>query len=337
MFEYITCTVPDRFSHHQTKMFHQGFVPVVLVSIIAGLKLYHMAWIAPPMAALFQGYMASCTYVESNPLRGFLCVVEPMFRQLTSNDVGKGLLTVFGTSGMVMSTYLYILSGRAGRSPYLSPLVIAGQTLLGQVLGAGFVGPITLPALFALVKTTELPNTTIAAPPPYEYTVTMLAMQFIVFMLSMGLSGVPSSSTTWPYINYAFQAFPLLFIPLAFLPRPPPALSTKVPTISATVFTVFKYFYTPMWWITVGQGANGYYRLGQGFSLPDYWMTLDFAGFVLTFFGMYAVDAVAGDAPASRSLAQLVMRMVLTGPPATMAAYYEAKEKAVIERVQRED
>ncbi|KAJ7153093.1 hypothetical protein C8R43DRAFT_950496 [Mycena crocata] len=312
-------------------MVQQGFVPVVVVSALAGLKLYHMAWIAPPMAALFKGYMDSCTYPSTNPFRGFLGVIEPMFRQLTSNDVGKSFLTAFGTSGMVMSTSLYIAGGRPGRSPYLSPLVIAAQTLFGQVFGAGFVGPIVLPALFAFVKSSRPENAALIDPPPYEYTVAMLATQSLVFMLSMGLSGVPSSNPAWLYVNYAFQAFPLLFIPLGFLPRPTARVGA-VPTISATVFTVFKYFYAPMWWITLGQGFNGYYRLGQGFSLPDYWMALDFAGFVLSFFGMYAVDAVAGDAPGSVPLTTLLWRMVVMGPPSTMAAYYEAKEKAVIER-----
>ncbi|KAJ7470185.1 hypothetical protein B0H11DRAFT_2434358 [Mycena galericulata] len=240
------------------------------------------------------------------------------------------------SSTQVMSTHLFIEGGRHSSSALFSPLVTAAQSLAGQVFGAGIVGPIILPARLALSKMFEPVGAPSPGPPPFLYTVTLLAMQFVVFSLSMSLTALPVSHAAWPYANYAFQGFPLLFIPLALLPRGKPSTPTNTgtspPTIAITVFTVLKYLYAPLWWITVAQGLNAYYRKNEVFSLPCYFMALDFAGFVFTFVAMYAVDAVAGETKDTMSVAGLIVRMLLRGPASTMALYYEAKEKRAVER-----
>ncbi|KAF8175872.1 hypothetical protein K438DRAFT_2044443 [Mycena galopus ATCC 62051] len=310
-----------------------SFVPVVIVSAGIGFMLYRMAFVEPPMGPLIEEYLKSCTYSETNPFHGFICVTEPFFLDLVGNDVGKSLLTVFGTSGAVMSTYLFIKGGEPGGSFVFSPLITIAHTLAGQAFGAGIVGPILLPALFALSKTFS-PNTARSpSPPSYSYTVTLLSMQFIVFLLSMALSSVPPTIPSWVYVNYAFQGFPLLFLPLAFIPRTPAQkqLETPTPTLTISAFVVLKYIYGPLWWISVAQGLNAYFRQGQTFSLPCYFMVLDFAGYIVAFLGIYAVDAVAGEARAAMSVPRLLIGLVAAGPASTMAAYFEAKQRLVVQ------
>ncbi|KAJ6559937.1 hypothetical protein B0H19DRAFT_1289476 [Mycena capillaripes] len=314
-------------------MFRIGFVPIVLVYVAIGLTLHHFAFVKPPLGPLFEGYLNSCIYSQSNPFYSFICIVEPFFAELVADDVGKSMITVFGASYMVMSTYLFMKGGHGGGSALFTPLITIMHMLAGQALGAGIVGPILVPTLLALSKTLEPAIAPLPSPPTYAYTVTVLALQLAVGLLYTGLMSVSTAHANWPYMNYAFQAFPLLFLPLAFIPRAPKAQNNAQPppTISVTVFTACKYLYAPLWWISLARGLNGYYRKNQGFSLPSYFIVLDFSGFVLTFLGMYAVDAVAGDAPATISLGGLLLRMVIAGPASTMAAYYEAKEGQAVQ------
>ncbi|KAJ7199662.1 hypothetical protein GGX14DRAFT_467767 [Mycena pura] len=88
--------------------------------------------------------------------------------------------------------------------------------------------------------------------------------------------------------------------------------------------------FAPAWWMSVVQGAVAH-RRSAGLSLPSRFLALDFAGFVLTFVGLYAVEAVAGDVPAGFGTASMVWRLAVSGPASTMAAYYEAKEWQSIE------
>jgi hypothetical protein len=161
-------------------------------------------------------------------------------------------------------------------------------------------------------------------------------MQFTVFLLSIALSSVPPTNANWPYINYTFQAFPLLFIPLFFFPSRRAQPDAPIPTLSISAFTFFKYLYAPLWWVTLAQGLNAYYRQGQPFTPPCYFMALDFAGFVLTFLGMYAVDAVAGEAQAAMGVPRLVVGLLAAGPASTMAAYFGMKQRLVVERAETE-
>jgi hypothetical protein len=59
--------------------------------------------------------------------------------------------------------------------------------------------------------------------------------------------------------------------------------------MSTSVFTVYKYLYAPVWWISAVRVLNAYFRAGQDFTLPSYFMTLDSAGLGITFVGMYAM------------------------------------------------
>ncbi|KAJ7181305.1 hypothetical protein C8R43DRAFT_968888 [Mycena crocata] len=319
-------------------MFSIAFVPVVLFCIGMGIALYRLAFVVPPMGRLIESYLESCAYSTSNPFHGFLCIVEPFFLDLVSNDIGKSFLTVFGTAGMVMSTHLYIKGGHGGGSVLFSPLITIAHGLAGQAFGAGIVGPIVLPTLLAFSKILEPPNAPPPTPPTYTYTVSVLVMQFSVFLISTTLTSLPTTHVNWPYINYIFQGFPLLFLPLAFFARglTTPKQPHPPPTLSTTVFTVYKYLYAPLWWITLARGLNAHFRTQVEFSLPCYFMALDFSGFVLTFVGMYAVDVIAGDAPATMRGTELLVRMILAGPASAMAAYYEAKEGLVVEHVERE-
>ncbi|KAJ7917459.1 hypothetical protein B0H13DRAFT_327514 [Mycena leptocephala] len=311
-------------------------MPAVLVCVAIGIKLYRMALVEPPMGLLFDGYRKSCTYSETNPFYNFICVIEPLFKDLVTNDIGKSFLTAFGTSGAVMSTYLFLKGGEGNRSLLFSPLITISHTLAGQALGAGIVGPMLLPALSAISKSLAPINAPSPSPPTYGYTVTLLAMQFTVFLLSMALSSVPPTNANWPYINYTFQAFPLLFIPLFFFPSRRAQPDAPIPTLSISAFTFFKYLYAPLWWVTLAQGLNAYYRQGQPFTPPCYFMALDFAGFVLTFLGMYAVDAVAGEAQAAMGVPRLVVGLLVAGPASTMAAYFGMKQRLVMERAETE-
>jgi hypothetical protein len=68
-----------------------------------------MALVEPPMGPLFDGYRKSCTYPETNPFYNFICVIEPLFKDLVTNDIGKSFLTAFGTSGAVRRLELTFL------------------------------------------------------------------------------------------------------------------------------------------------------------------------------------------------------------------------------------
>jgi hypothetical protein len=235
-----------------------------------------------------------------------------------------------------MCTHLFLKGGEGDSSLLFSPLITIAHTLAGQVFGAGIVGPVLLPALLAISKSLTPIRAPSHSPPTYSYTFTLLTMQFTVFLLSMTLSSVPPTNANWLYINYIFQAFPLLFIPLFFFPSGPAQKSTPIPTLSISAFTFFKYLYGPLWWVTLAQGLNAYYRQGQNFTLPCYFMALDFSGFLLTFVGMYAIDAVAGDADAAMSVLRLLVGLVVAGPASTMAAYFGEKQRLMVERAEVE-
>ncbi|KAJ6526781.1 hypothetical protein B0H19DRAFT_1196970 [Mycena capillaripes] len=317
-------------------MFQIGFVPLVLVWAAIGFKLYNMALVEPPMGPLIEQYRKTCSYAETNPFYDFICVIEPFFMDLMSNDIGKSFMTAFGTSGAVMSTYLFIKGGERGGSLLFSPLITIAHTLAGQVFGAGIVGPIVLPALLAISKSLTPARAAAPSSPTYSYTVALLVMQFTVFLISTALSSLPPTHANWIHVNYAFQAFPFLFLPLAFFPSGSANAqkSTPTPTLSVSAFTVFKYLYGPLWWVALAQGLNAYFRQGQAFSLPCYFIALDFIGFTLAFVGMYAVDTVAGEAP--MSVPRLVLGLLGAGPASTMASYFEAKQRVVVERAEAE-
>ncbi|KAF7371386.1 hypothetical protein MSAN_00775100 [Mycena sanguinolenta] len=317
-------------------MFRVGFVPVVLVSTAIGFKLYSMALVEPPMGPLIAGYLQSCTYSQENPFHDFICVIEPFFQDLVGNDIGKSFLTAFGTAGAVMSTYLFVKGGEPGRSVLFSPLITIAHTLAGQVFGAGIVGPIVLPALFAISKSLA-PLNARSSPPSYAYTMTLLVMQFLVFILSILLSAIPPTNPNWRFVNYAFQGFPLLFLPLAFFPHTSAAARKTAPTPTASIlaFTFFKYLYAPLWWITLAQGLNAYFRQGQDFSLSCYFIALDFMGFIITFVGIYAVEVMEGPETVM-SVPRLVGGLLLTGPASTMATYFEKQQRLVVVHAEAE-
>ncbi|KAJ7673740.1 hypothetical protein DFH06DRAFT_1292592 [Mycena polygramma] len=311
-------------------MFHLSFIPVVIVSAAIGFKLYSLALVESPMGPLIEGYRKSCLYADTNPFRDFICFVEPFFQDLMSNDVGKSFITAFGTSGAVMSTYLFLKGGEGGGSLLFSPVITIVHTLAGQVFGAGIIGPMVVPLLAALAKSFAPVNAPAPTPPTYSYTVTLLSMQFIVFATSMALSSVPPTEPNWIYVNYAFQGFPLLFIPLAFFPRVQHP-DVKPNSASVSAFTFFKYLYAPLWWLTLAQGMHAYYVKKQQFTLPAYFMALDFGGFTFMFVVLYALDAIAGEAQGKMSVPRLVGGLLALGPASTMASYFEAKQRAVVE------
>ncbi|KAJ7106273.1 hypothetical protein C8R44DRAFT_805955 [Mycena epipterygia] len=322
--------------------FRTGFLPVVLVSAALGLKLHRMALVDPPMGPLIASYLQSCTYAPGHPLHGFICVVEPLFRELVTNEIGKAFLTAFGTSGMVMSIHLHLKAGQAGGSRVFSTPLLVAHTLAGQVFGAGIVGPIFLPLFLALSQSLEPPTRKPVTPASYAYTVTLLGIQFLVFLLSTALTALPPTSQNWVYANYAFQAFPLLFLPLAFFPDPknvsPPS------TLGMSTFKVLKYMYAPLHYLTLFQGIAAY-RAGEPFTAACRFMALDFVGFIATFLGMSAIDALAaadvndrntGNAHAQMGFLELLARLLLAGPASAMAAYYERKEATAVARAGKE-
>ncbi|KAJ7676740.1 hypothetical protein DFH06DRAFT_613266 [Mycena polygramma] len=239
-----------------------------------------------------------------------------------------------------MSTYLFLKGGEGGGSILFSPVITIVHTLAGQVFGAGIIGPMVVPLLAALAKSFVPPSAPAPSPPTYVYTVTLLCMQFIVFVISMALSSIPPTEPSWIYTNYAFQGFPLLFIPLAFFPHAQHSrlmsTSTSPPTLSVSAFTFFKYLYAPLWWLTLAQGLHAYFIKEQEFTLPAYFMALDFGGFTLMFVGLYALDAVAGDVQGAMSVPRLAGGLLGVGPTSTMASYFEAKQRAVVEGAEAE-
>ncbi|KAF7339032.1 hypothetical protein MVEN_01979400 [Mycena venus] len=350
--------------------FHAGFVPVVLVCAAIGFKLYSLALVEPPVGPLIEEYLQSCTYSKTNPFHDFICVIEPFFQELVSNDMGKSFLTAFGTSGAVMSTYLYTRGGEGGGSLLFHPLIVIAQSLAGQVLGAGIIGPILLPLLSALSYSVSSKSSQarLITPPSSTYTMTQLTTQFLVFLISMALNAVPPTNPAWVYVNYAFQGFPLLFLPLAFFPRNNDnstnagsdvqknnKRAAKTPTLTITAFTIFKYLYAPLWWISVFQflRASGFLSTSTShpapFTPPVYFMVLDFAGFVLAFLGLYAVDLVAdagefvaGEGKAGEEVVRrqltapqtFVLKLVVLGPASTMAGYWAERQRGIVRRAE---
>ncbi|KAK7056084.1 hypothetical protein R3P38DRAFT_3385801 [Favolaschia claudopus] len=336
---------------------HPAIAPIVLACSLTGLILYRMAFVQAPMSGLWSSYLDSCTYPKTTFFRNSICALEPLFKDLVGNEIGKSFMTIFGTAGGVMATYLFIKGGESGASVVFNPLFTIAHTLAGQRFGAGMIGPIVLPAAFAFSRIFP-PQTNAAAPghgpPTYNYTVSLFIMQFLVFVLSTLLSSVPTSSTAWPYVNYAFQLFPLLFLPLAFLNNnspPPPHTHTKgsaapaaVPTLSVSVFTFYKYLYAPLWWMSLLQGLNrayrAYYNYAQNapspFTLPTYFMALDLVGFVVMFVGVFAVEWVQGgdEVAGEMGWGEVGWRVVGTGLGSTMAVVFERKQRRVVERAQ---
>ncbi|KAJ7613206.1 hypothetical protein FB45DRAFT_1009169 [Roridomyces roridus] len=314
--------------------FHIAYVPTVLVCIAVAIKLQDMATFQPPVGTLMAEYIKSCPEYGTGAINDFLCIIEPFFKDLVTNEIGKAFLTAFGTSGAVMSTHLLLRGGRSDASVFFSPLITAAVVLAGQVLGAGFVQLALVPLFLAISKTLTAPKSTAAPSPPpsFVYIATTLVIQFTVFAISMGLSGVPPSNPAWVQINYAFQAFPILFLPLFFLSFIPTSKSEPTPTLGVSALTFFKFIYAPLWWVTLAQGFNAYLRAGEPFTPPCYFMALDLFAFVLSFVGMYAVDAVAGDAP--MAVPRMLGGLLVFGPASTMAAYFGKQESMLVEQVQ---
>jgi len=153
----------------------------------------------------------------------------------------------------------------------------------------------------------------------------------------MALTSVPPTTANWVYVNYVFQAFPLLFLPLTFLSRASHiAKPAPPPTLTISAFTFFKYLYAPLWWVSLAQGLNAYFRAGQEFTPACYFMALDFSGFVLSFLGVYAIEAVAGEAQAAMGVQRLVVGLLAQGPASTMATYFEAKQRLAVQRAETE-
>ncbi|KAF7325734.1 hypothetical protein MKEN_00423800 [Mycena kentingensis (nom. inval.)] len=309
-------------------MFNPSFIPIIVASTTGGLLLGRKALLDPQMDAVFKSYLSSCTYGPNTPFRGLICILEPFFKDLVTNELGKGFLTAFGTTGSVMSLHLYLRAGQHGRSAFLSPILFTLNTLAGQVMGAGFTSPVVIPTLLALAKTFEPANAKRPAPPPYAYIVTTLFMHFCVFAISMSLTGIPVTDPKWVYANYIFQLFPLIFLPLSFLPtKPKTDAQTETPTLSASAFRVLKFLHFCSWWGTA-IGFVATLRAGTApFTAPVRFMALDFAGFVISFVGGYLIDLVAGDVPAGFGPGPLALRALATGPASTLAAYFEARER----------
>ncbi|KAJ7812025.1 hypothetical protein B0H14DRAFT_3879860 [Mycena olivaceomarginata] len=163
-----------------------------------------------------------------------------------------------------------------------------------------------------------------------------LKQQFTVFFLSLVISNVPPTRPEWVYINYLWQAFPLLFLPLTLLPCSPAPTNKTSSSLSISMFTVYKYIYGPAWWAALGAGLNAYFRHGETFNSACYFMVVDVVGFVMLFLGMYAVDAVAGDAREVMGMGRLLGGFVVLGPASTMAAYFEGQQRVAVERAEAE-
>jgi hypothetical protein len=236
----------------------------------------------------------------------------------------------------VLSTYLHTKAGDHGGSLFFSSPVIIALQLAGQAFDLGIIGPIVLPLLSAISKSLSPPNTRAPSPPTHTYTVTHLCMQFAIFLFSLVISNVPPTRPEWVYINYLWQAFPLLFLPLALLPRSPAPTNKTSSSLSISVFTVYKYIYGPAWWAALGAGLNAYFRHGETFNSACYFMAVDVVGFVVLFLGMYAVDVVAGDAREVMGIGRLLGGFVAWGPASTMAAYFEGQQRVAVERAEAE-
>ncbi|KAF7290571.1 hypothetical protein MIND_01297200 [Mycena indigotica] len=279
---------------------------LVVVFSSIGVFLGRKALVDPPMGPFVQNYRDTCTdYSPGNPL----CVLVPFFKELVTNELGKSILTAFGTVGGVLSLHLYLRAGQHGRSTFLSPLTFTLNSLAGQLFGAGFVGPIIIPTVFVLAKTFEPARNgrRVLPPPAYSYTVTTLVLQFFVVLLSMSLTAIPTTDPRWLYANYGFQGFPLLFLPLLFF-----SPQTRIESGTHTNHLHFG--------LTLNAGK-------VPFTLPVYFIALDYVGFILTFVGAYLVDLAAGDVPPGFDLLKISTRVLLTGPASTMAAFYEARER----------
>ncbi|KAJ7620365.1 hypothetical protein FB45DRAFT_930073, partial [Roridomyces roridus] len=291
---------------------HIAYVPIVIVCIAVAMKLQDMATFQPPMGLLMAEYIKSCPGYGTGAINNFLCIIEPLFKDLVTNEIGKAFLTAFGTSGVVMSTHLLLRGGRSDASLFFSPLITTAVVLAGQVLGAGFV-QLALVPLFLVVSKAS-PH--LAAPLRHYPRLR---------------SGVPPSNPAWVQINYAFQAFPILFLPLFLLSFIPTSKSEPTPTLGVSALTFLKFIYAPLWCGTLAQGFAAYLRAGEPFTPPCFFMALDLSAFVLSFVGMYAVDAVAGDAP--MGVARMFGGLLVFGPASTMAAYFGEQERVLVEQV----
>jgi hypothetical protein len=67
--------------------------------------------------------------------------------------------------------------------------------LAGQALGAGIIAPIVFPTLLAMSKTLE-PASARPFSPPFAYAVTLVAMQFTVFLLARDSPPYPRLTST---------------------------------------------------------------------------------------------------------------------------------------------
>ncbi|KAJ7812024.1 hypothetical protein B0H14DRAFT_3753934 [Mycena olivaceomarginata] len=280
---------------------------IVIVCAAIGFKLYRMALVEPPMGSILEEWIQLCAYSKTNPFHDFICIVEPFFEELLSNEIGKSFITAFGASGTAMSSYhvlsmyLHTKAGDHGGSLFFSSSLIIALQLAGQVFCLGIIGSI-----------------------------------FAIFLFSLVISNVPPTRPEWVYINYLWQAFPLLFLPLALLPCSPAPTNKTSSSLSISVFTVYKYVYGPAWWAALGAGLNAYFRHGETFNPACYFMAVDVVGFVMLFLGMYAVDAVAGDAREVMGMGRLLGGFVVLGPASTMAAYFEGQQRVAVERAEAE-
>jgi hypothetical protein len=82
---------------------------VVIVCAAIGFKLYRMALVEPPMGSILEEWIQSCAYSKTNPFHDFICIVEPFFEELLSNEIGKSFITAFGASGTVCSSGLHCI------------------------------------------------------------------------------------------------------------------------------------------------------------------------------------------------------------------------------------
>lgn len=149
----------------------------------------------------------------------------------------------------VVCLYFFLQGGKGGRSIFLHPLVTIAWTLAGQLVGVGIVGPLVVPLLLVASKVAAPARDGLPPPPTKLYIYTIIGFQVLTTILAGAMANVPPTETVWPALHFAFQIFPLYYLPLAFLPLSSNKkhVETEPSTLTATVFKVLFYLQLPTW------------------------------------------------------------------------------------------
>lgn len=282
----------------------------------------------------------------------FLLVLVNFFKDAIGQKLGQSILLLITSVLGPVVAFFVTESLKDGRHPFISPGFLIFILSLGQLILVAAASSIVLVPAYAYTRWQEASSLVHPLPTPATWkiilgTICNTAALAIIFLTTF----TPPGSIAFTNANVLFQFFPIVFIPLLFVPRSKTVVSTagsasarETPRLSAASnYQVLSLMVIPIYWLGLYWGGKPLFNAivnDLDFkSDGPYLLFWDLIGVLSATYSIVQIDAIVDGAKVKQGAERVHSRrlfledavlglpiVALLGPGWAIARYFQRRE-----------